>query len=262
MDKILVEEALLNDIGKVLIDDHYTFQGNPVPRVTNILDACIGDKYLVEWAANVGRVKYDLIRSQALEAGTIAHEAIDDYLSGKRDFFDTIKVKSTDQKVIDQATTATRNFLHWESNLNKMGYMIDEIIGLEVPVITPWYGGIIDAIARINGAAYILDFKTSKSISFKYLIQTCAYMLGVNMGFCDIKDIPINGVGIIRVGKYKHEFEDYFLNNHIPVQADQINYYTNCFIQLLNSYYHLNNVKVLSREHQVPVEEAVGVGND
>jgi hypothetical protein len=140
--------------------------------------------------------------------------------------------------------------------------MIDDIIGLEIPVITPWYGGTIDAILKINGANYIIDFKISKSISFKYLIQACAYMIGTNMGYCDIKNVFIDGVGIIRVGKYRSEFEDYFLNNHIPVQAQQINYYTNCFVQLLNSYYHLNNVKVLAKDQQVSSQDAIGVNND
>lgn len=258
MERILVDESVSNGIGRVLINDHYKFNGIPVPRVSNILDTCIGNKSLVEWAANVGEFKYNLIRNQALEAGTIAHEAIDDYLSGKRDFLEEIRIKSENSKVIEQATRAVKNFLLWESNLNKLGYMIDEIIGLEVPVITPWYGGTIDAIIRINGAVYIIDFKTSKSIEFRYPIQACAYMLGTNMGYCDIKGIQINGIGIIRVGKYKTEFEDYFLNNHISVQANYIAQYTDCFVQLLNSFYHINNTKVLNKDYRIESKDALG----
>ena len=49
-------------------------------------------------------------------------------------------------------------------------------------------------------AIYIIDFKTSKQISYEYIIQTCAYMWLINNGF--FPEIShIDGVGIIRVDK-------------------------------------------------------------
>ena len=75
------------------------------------------------------------------------------------------------------------NFKLWEKRLYNLGGKIDEIIGLEVPVTCPWYGGTIDCIARINGAVYIIDFKTSKQISAEYLLQVTAYMWIINNNY-------------------------------------------------------------------------------
>ena len=65
----------------------------------------------------------------------------------------------------------------------QLGYFIDKVIGVEIPISCPWFGGTIDAILVINGATYIIDFKTSKKISSEYLVQVAAYMWLVNNGF-------------------------------------------------------------------------------
>ena len=251
MDKInIVDESVINGLGSKLIETYYKFNDRPVPRVTHILRSTIGSEELIRWAAKVGKFKYDMIRDKAFEVGNLVHEAIDDYLSGKMNFFETIEVKSDNQSSIDKAQRAVKNFLCWEASINSRGYMVEDIIGIEVPVITPWYGGTIDAILKINGANYIVDFKTSNAINFEYPLQVCAYMYGLDNGFCDIK-IPIHGIGIIRVSKYRNEFEDYFLNKHIPTQADHINQYTNCFLQLVNAYYYQNNCRVLTSDYKI-----------
>lgn len=253
-EKCLVEQSLMDGVGKKLINSVYEYNGNPVPRVSNILDTAIGNKELIDWAASINKSSYEYIRDSALETGTITHEAIDDYLSGIKDFYERIDKKSFNTKITGMAKQAVKNFLHWESYINNFGYMIDEIIGLEIPIITPWYGGTTDAILRINGAVYLIDFKTSKQISFTYPLQASAYALGINSGYSDIK-IKIDGIGIIRVDKYKDAFDDYFLNYHIPNQADQLNQYTNAFISILNSYYHINNTKVLNKDYRIGLIE-------
>ena len=117
------------------------------------------------------------------------------------------------------------------------GYFISDIIGMEKVITSPYFGGTVDCICRINGRVYLIDFKTSKKISPEYLLQVCAYTWIINSGY--VENLPkIDGVGIIRVDKEtKHKYEDLFLNFDIPWQRDILNKYITDFGILLNSYY-------------------------
>lgn len=146
---------------------------------------------------------------------------------------------------IKSVNIAYNNFKLWVDNINNLGYKIEKILATEQEVTCPYYGGTIDCIMEINGATYIIDFKTSKQISYEYIIQTCAYMWLINNGF--FPEIShIDGIGIIRVDKEKEgKFEDLFLNEHIPYQKEIIDQYIRGFGSLLNSYYNNINMKIL-----------------
>ena len=97
-------------------------------------------------------------------------------------------------------------------------------------------GGTIDGIVKINGAYYIIDFKTSKKISLEHVLQTSAYMWAINSGYTALPHI--NGIGIIRVDKaMEHTFDDLFLTETNPEQALYINQFQRCFCSLVDSYY-------------------------
>lgn len=223
-----------------------------VPRVSHIISQCSDQRYLIDWAAKIGYNKYTFYRDKALEVGTLVHETIDRYLTYKYINKDVKNFRfdpeSIDYVYRDQVCKAFNNFLNWEKALNSNGYFIEEVIGLEIPVITPWYGGTVDAILRINGCYYIIDFKTSKRISTDYFIQTIAYMWAINnIMIRDGHYLPfIDGIGIIRVDKTKSEFEDVFLNKHIPQQAEYLVGYCKAFMSYLESYYRNININYIS----------------
>lgn len=225
--------------------DHYEYMGNGVPRVTHILSQCKNTDGLIRWAANVGRRKYDYYRELALESGTLAHEMVEQYLISKykkpsiTNFvpdFDSIP-----SAYRNNVYNSFKNFELWEQRLNTYNSKIEKVIGLEVPITCPWFGGTIDGIITINRATYIVDFKTSKKISSEYLLQVCAYMWVVNNYYRN--EFPhIDGVGIIRLDKSKcGVVDDYFLNDFNRYQHNMIVDYTNCFFSYVDAYYRTIN---------------------
>jgi hypothetical protein len=223
----------------------------PVPRVTNIISQCKDQDSIINWAANMGRKKYDYYRNKALDTGTIVHELIDQYLIATYKEHKNFSVDYTEipQELREGVFNAIENFKLWCNQ-----YCIDtiEVIGLEIPVSCPWYGGTIDGILKINGAYYIVDFKTSKGISPEYLIQTAAYMWVINNGYCP--GLPhIDGIGIIRVDKrriIREEVDDFFLNDFIPTDHNIIVQLEKCFASYVEAYYRNINVDYILTNHQ------------
>lgn len=222
--------------------DTYKFNGIPIPRVSNILKECISKEFLISWAARLGIQQYMIEKNRATTIGTRVHEMIENYLLTGNDLNLSYKIVPN---YIKSVNIAYNNFKLWVDNINNLGYKIEKILATEQEVTCPYYGGTIDCIMEINGATYIIDFKTSKQISYEYIIQTCAYMWLINNGF--FPEIShIDGIGIIRVDKEKEgKFEDLFLNEYIPYQKEIIDQYIRGFGSLLNSYYNNINMKIL-----------------
>ena len=221
MDQISKDILTLTGVEESMkrIDKYYEYQGKRVPRVSNILAQCEDQRKLIDWAASMGYRRYNTIRDTSLEVGTIVHENIDNYLIAKYKNNNPYYEVEYDMIIDDyrnKVYNSFENFKLWESNLESLGCKIEEVVGLEIPVITPWYGGTIDAIFKINGAYYIIDFKTSKQISNSYLLQTAAYYYAVNNGYCTEKVPMMNGLGIIRLDKSAYGvIDDLFLSSYL-----------------------------------------------
>ena len=244
MENLKLDEELLELEGVEKYRDQwgkYSFNNNPVPRVSYILKQCEDQEYLIQWAANVGRKKYDFYRTRALEIGTIIHGVIDDYILyhlGDPNY--KINYQNFPEFQYDYKDSIDRgfgNFLLWLENLKKHGGILEKVVGVEIPVSCPWFGGTLDAIFKISGNYYIIDFKSSKQISASYLLQTSAYMWCINNGYT--LGLPhIDGIGIIRVDKNKSGcLDDLFLNWKNPHEANYINQFTNCFLSYVDAFY-------------------------
>lgn len=219
---------------------------HPIPRVTKIIGQNRDQDYLIQWAANIGRRKYDFYRDKALTVGTIVHESIEQYLTCKYITHNPFEIDydEIDMMYRAQVFSALESFKLWEQHLEACGCKITKIIGIEVPLFCPWFGGTADIIFEINGAVYIGDFKTSKAISPDYLIQAAAYMWIINNGYAP--NIPhVNGIGIIRIDKNKVKFNDLFLNDFIPDQHIYITRLQEAFSSYLDSYYRTMNTNYL-----------------
>jgi hypothetical protein len=210
--------------------DHYTFTTNPVdeydtldlskeiqvpiPRVSDILDACIGKSYLLNWAAILGD-DYVEARQKILNTGILAHNMIEDFLRYGYIRDNTLDYDKPCYK--EQSTKCYYNFITWWNSMIEQGFKID-IIDIEKTIVCPLYGGTADIIARIKDPTglegnYILDFKTSKSISVEYFYQTVMYKAAIEFNN-QFEDNPINidGVGIIRCDKFKNIYEYLIIN--------------------------------------------------
>ena len=228
----------------------YEYAGIPVPRVTKILDYCSDQSGLINWGASVGKMMYK-IKNKATTVGSNVHEMIDNYLNyvtGKSKIEDMDLNGFLSNDYLDEIYNAYNHFKEWLADFNAHGFRIEEVVGLEVPVVCPWFGGTIDAIVKINGYYYILDFKTSKQISTEYFLQVSAYMWMVNNGYGD--NLPhINGVGIIRVSKTFDGFESIFLNEFDPYQNYVINQYQMTFASFVDSYYRAYYAHHLKKDY-------------
>jgi len=215
---------------------YYDFYGVPVPRVSEILEYCSDQSSIIKWAANCG-YKYNKIKDDALNIGTMVHEAIEKYLNRELDIGE-LDTEFGNNKLSQQAKTAFKNFISWQRSLEFAGFYFEHIYAIEEVMSCPYFGGTCDAIVRINGADYVIDFKTSKQINTNYLVQLSAYYWLINNGYCKVIN-HVDGVGVIRVDKNSNNtYEDFFLNAHIPWQNESLNVYIETFGAFCNAYYH------------------------
>ena len=239
IEDLLESEAIEN---ARLRDDFstYEYNGIKVPRVTKIIDSVFNKDYLVTWALSFQyKQQYYQARDLILAIGTKTHEMIEEFLTTGIDPEPPYKRAPRQAPIIKKAYN---NFKKWYNHLIETGNTF-ELVGIEIPVVNPYYGGCVDCIAKINNAYYILDFKTSKKISYEYIIQVAAYMWTINNNFTDLPHI--SGIGIIRVDKEQDRYDDLFLNEFIPEQKAILDSYIAGFGSLLNAYYNKINMEYL-----------------
>ncbi len=197
----------------------YTIDGAEYPSVTTILSE-LSKPALTQWAANCAadyirdhiddilqpdgphaidgmlngaRYAYKDASAKALEVGTLVHRAIERHIKYGEDI---------QGQLPDEAANGFLAFLDWEQK-NSV-----EWLRSEVTVCNPrcGYAGTADAIARINGSLYILDFKTSKAIYDEYRYQLAAYREAYNLD----AETHIPFAAVLRVDKQTGEpqFQD------------------------------------------------------
>ena len=187
----------------------------------------------MKWAASLG-AEYDMVRKEALHIGSAVHEMIEVWLRDKRTIFPPALHET---HKVEQANKAFNNFVAWYNDKISEGYNI-VIKDLERPILCPWYGGTADCLMTLTtpdgrSSNFIVDFKTSKSISANYLLQTYAYLWAYNNFDMQAIEYPINGIGIIRVDKVLDKYEEMFTTNPTYLQElDQ------CLGSMVNWFYH------------------------
>ena len=137
-------------------------------RVTEIL-SYIGEESLMYWANSLGfkGISYKKELSRYAVIGTKVHSEIERFLSGDRDL-NTINPD-------DYTQAGFYAFISWyDEQVNKFGKTI-EILGLEQSFEGKYFRGTIDCIMRVDGLLYLVDFKTSNHIGYKYFMQLAAY---------------------------------------------------------------------------------------
>lgn len=210
-------------------NDYYTFNGYNVPRVTKILDETINEGYLIRWANTLGfkQLDYGKVLNEAADIGSKTHSYIENYLQGR----------DTPYLFNDAVVNCTNSFKEWWSGLISL-YDV-EILGEEQKLTCPWYGGTYDLLLNVAGSKVLVDFKTSNKINFKYFLQLAAYryLINLNLGF------DINDFIILRLSKNTVHYEDMCLDMTLAKDSEFMQYCSDTFFSLLNSYYQVNRVK-------------------
>lgn len=222
--------------------NHYIYNGIPVPRVSEIIKYCFGNKdSIIKWASSLGH-KYINTRDTILDTGTSTHELIEEALRIGIDNSDAIDFNSYNRGNKSHIHTAFDNFIYFCNYIKSFGYEY-EVLEIEKEVVCPLYGGTIDCIMRIkdnNGRSlnYIIDFKTSKFIAPEYLLQTMLYQYAEN-------NYHIDGIGIVRLDKYFKPVYDFILINIFDDTTMMMDLYKDAGA-MVNWYYHQ-----ISLEHEL-----------
>jgi len=221
------------DLGK--INSMYTYKGRVIPRVTSILSKMIHEDYLLYWANSLGfkRKGYKQTLGEAADYGARTHKGIEEFLQEK-------------EVPNNTPTNPIEAFKRWWNIVNSTNKV--KILGQEVSLTCPWFGGTYDLLIEINGAIYLVDFKTSNRLSYKYCLQLAAYNYMVKFN-----NLPnISGVIVLRLKKDIPDFEELVLDFTNPNTLDFFNMCERTYLSLVHSYYHISEVE---RRYKIIGEE-------
>jgi hypothetical protein len=128
------------------------------------------------------RADYKKQAAKAASAGTLAHALVDLWIHADEVERGNISRKSVrqissehgfDLEISQKAYTAFQAFLKW----SKVNHFEVEETELSLTSEEHNYGGTIDCVCWLNNQLTILDWKTSKSLYFEYVLQIAAYGL-------------------------------------------------------------------------------------
>ena len=213
--ELLEEETLEMNIK----EERYFYNGVPVPRVTEIISKMISEEYLLYWANSLGfkHQGYKKTVQRAADIGSKSHDLINRFLLGE--------------------TFTTNNipylgFRKWWIDIN--GSNDVKIIGTEQKITCQYFGGTYDLLIEINGLIYLVDFKTSNHVSYKYYLQLAAYKY-----MLELQGYIISGCIILQVNKEIIQYTEYPLVFSNAQHLDFINECLHTFLSLPYSSYNI-----------------------
>ena len=208
-------------------DSPYVYGGSHVPRVTHILSEMLHEEALMDWAFKMGKVGQDIntIKDHAADKGTIVHSMCEYFLR-----YRMIPSVPEDLPYMPkrECQNAFNSFMLWISNINANHMW--RVLALEEPLVCDKFGGTMDALLEIDGRIYLIDFKTSNFLNYKYCLQVAAYryMLRITRG------IEVDGCCVLRLEKKKKNCfpEEMFFDLH---DKEMKSFMDNCEAMFLNT---------------------------
>ena len=201
-----------------------SYDGYNLPRITKIL-SFIDSEGLVDWANAIGRkgINNKSILKEAANIGSLTHESIEKFLK-------------TEEEPVDRFT-AFESFKMWYNDVWVNNHV--EILGQEETLSCDLFMGTYDLLLKINGKIYLMDFKTSNHVSYKYCMQLAAYryMLRLN------KNMNVDGCIILQLNKTNPGYNEFFLNFDNPEHLSYINDCEEAFLMLAMLYHKMYWVK-------------------
>ena len=190
-----------------------------LPRVTKIL-SFIDSEGLIDWANRMGRCGKDNkeILKNAGDYGTKTHTAIEKFLKYQEEPVDRIIAFDSFKKWYNDV---------WTKNDIK-------ILGQEETLFAKGlFAGTYDLLLSINGKVYLMDFKTSNHVGYKYCMQLAAYRYMLR----ERKNLEIDGAIVLQVDKNKPKYTEYFLD--LSKESDRL-YMEDCerAMIMLTMLYH------------------------
>lgn len=201
----------------------YEQDGVLYPSVTTIL-TCLGNDAIIKWANHLGFMHkdYQTTLDESADFGTKVHDTLRSVIDP--DYHSTIEFKN-EMEMLDVMKIEQR-FRKFISNYTY------ETIFTEKTIISPTlgYAGTLDWLAKMNGKFLMLnDFKTSKAVRFKMMLQLGGYgnLLRTELG------IDVDGASIILANRK--------LCTMYPISKAEVIWYGQAFDQLAKYYRMVEN---------------------
>ena len=204
-----------------------TYEGSTVPRVTSVL-SFIDNEGLIDWANAMGRKGLDnkKILESAAKTGTIVHEQIEHYLK--------------DGLMPSSPHTGFKGFVLWYVKMKTEGHVM-KVLGQEQRLSCEWFTGTYDLLMEIDGKVYLIDFKTSNHVHYKYCMQLAAYRYMLR----ETKNINIDGCIILQLNKTKIHCNEFKMDFSIPEDLTYIDECEKAFMYLVVTYHKIMGIKKL-----------------
>ncbi|MEM9067143.1 MAG: PD-(D/E)XK nuclease family protein [Myxococcota bacterium] len=182
--------------------DQYLLDGEPVPSVTEILEATEGKPALDGWHMKHG-FRAKLMKQEAADVGSAVHDASEEYIHTDDDFLAYAAAEDVVQRAglkhlnAQQAHLALKSWVSWRTGLGARY----RFLATEIPMVHPHkrYGMTTDGVVEDTetGEVLVYELKTSTRSYPSHVIQTAAYALGLN----EVRGIEATGSVIVRVDK-------------------------------------------------------------
>lgn len=209
---------------------HYLHDGNPLASVTTILSATSDSPELAKWRERVGEKEANRVMEEACNLGSLMHEHLENYVQNLERPRGNNFLRVLSKNMADQI-------------INRGLPNVDEIWGMEEILYYPEaYAGTTDLVGLHNGVPAIMDYKTSKKMKSKsmienYFCQGAAYAIAHNFKYgTDIKKIVIFMVD--RNLEYK-EF---------VVEGSEYEEYCDKWIMRLEAFLNMQRMRKISQQ--------------
>lgn len=195
-----LDKKLKIELAKTLSSHWYkVFAGNKLlgiwPSATTILNAYPANEYLTKWIADNGWNESQRIKSDAGRAGTAIHKAIEALIAGQTLNEEHYKLEEW---------VKISSFVDWYKDY-KPNFGLTEV---SVASKKHKYAGTVDAIAKINGENYVLDWKSSRNLHKSYPLQFSAYASAIE----EMVGLKIDKTAVLQLGtssKKGYTFKEY-----------------------------------------------------
>ena len=201
-----------------------------IPRVTTILSMMIHEDGLMSWANSLGfrKINYRGYLTEAANKGTYSHLAIERFLKHGEvpSMFD--EHYPINLAPIVQSTFSA--FYKWWDNLNKNHKV--EIVYSEEKLVHHYFAGTCDCVLKIDNKYWLIDFKTSNHMNYKYTLQLGAYKFLLK----ECKNIELGGCIVLILDKSTKNYYEYALDFSVKEHKDYIELCTETFLVLAVAY--------------------------
>ena len=215
--------------GLTKTENKYFYKGIPVPRTTEILSSMLHEEYLMEWSNYLGRYQrkdYNEYLETAATIGTHVHKCIEDYIKYNIEH----QPQEFPLTISDRIINAFNSFKKWWIELNEDHKV--KVLFQEKELVCDFFGGTLDLLLEINGLIYLVDFKSSNRLSYKYFLQLSSYeyMLRKEEG------IKIDGCNILMLNKKRVSYQEFILNFKDISHRSFMDQCQSAFLSLVQAY--------------------------